>query len=100
MVASSWEALECLHDQWPEWARGPSRRAACCTCCESWTVGRLRNAEPGIKGRNLYFSNGNECRKLRQKRHRNAYHRTTEMGRELAAHSSDMFEISLFGRWL
>ncbi|WP_202353064.1 DUF982 domain-containing protein [Mesorhizobium sp. 113-1-2] len=35
VVASSWEALECLHDQWPEWARGPSYRAACRTCRDS-----------------------------------------------------------------
>ncbi|MGO4836649.1 DUF982 domain-containing protein [Rhizobiaceae sp. 2RAB30] len=25
-VASSWEALECLRDQWPEWSRGPPCR--------------------------------------------------------------------------
>ncbi|RJT23478.1 DUF982 domain-containing protein [Mesorhizobium waimense] len=35
IVASSWEALECLHDQWPEWARGRSYRAACRTCRDS-----------------------------------------------------------------
>ncbi|RJT27881.1 DUF982 domain-containing protein [Mesorhizobium waimense] len=35
IVASSWEAIECLHDQWPEWARGPSYRAACRTCRDS-----------------------------------------------------------------
>ncbi|CAN7630804.1 DUF982 domain-containing protein [Mesorhizobium caraganae] len=35
VVASSWEALECLYDQWPEWARGPSYRAACRTCRDS-----------------------------------------------------------------
>lgn len=31
-VAISWEALECLRDQRPEWARGRSYRAACHVC--------------------------------------------------------------------
>jgi hypothetical protein len=34
-VASSWEALECLRDQWPEWARGRSYRAACRICLDA-----------------------------------------------------------------
>jgi hypothetical protein len=31
-VASSWEALECMREQWPEWARGQSYRAAYRVC--------------------------------------------------------------------
>jgi hypothetical protein len=31
-VASSFEALECLDQQWPEWARGRSWRAAARAC--------------------------------------------------------------------
>ncbi|TIQ33523.1 MAG: DUF982 domain-containing protein [Mesorhizobium sp.] len=31
-VASSFEALECLNQQWPEWARGRSWRAAGRVC--------------------------------------------------------------------
>jgi hypothetical protein len=31
-VTSSWEAMECLDQQWPEWARGPSWRAAYRVC--------------------------------------------------------------------
>ena len=31
-VANIFEAMECLGQQWPEWARGPSWRAACRTC--------------------------------------------------------------------
>lgn len=34
-VASSWEALECLRDQWPEWSRGRSYRAAYRICRDS-----------------------------------------------------------------
>lgn len=32
IVASSWEALECLRDQWPEWARGRTYRVAYRVC--------------------------------------------------------------------
>ena len=38
-VASSFEALECLDQEWPEWARGRSWRAACRACrdaLEGW----------------------------------------------------------------
>ncbi|MBB3395392.1 MULTISPECIES: DUF982 domain-containing protein [unclassified Rhizobium] len=32
VVANSWEALECLRDQWPEGARGRTYRAAWRVC--------------------------------------------------------------------
>ncbi|WP_173518573.1 DUF982 domain-containing protein [Ensifer sesbaniae] len=32
VVANSWEALECLRDQWPEGARGQTYRAAYRVC--------------------------------------------------------------------
>jgi hypothetical protein len=32
IVASSWEAIECMSEQWPEWARGPAYRAAYRAC--------------------------------------------------------------------
>jgi Protein of unknown function (DUF982) len=32
IVSSSWEALECMNEQWPEWARGRSYRAAYRAC--------------------------------------------------------------------
>lgn len=32
VVASSWEAIECMSQQWPEWARGPTYRAAYRAC--------------------------------------------------------------------
>jgi hypothetical protein len=32
VVATSWEALECLRDQWPAWARGRTYRIACRVC--------------------------------------------------------------------
>ena len=38
-VSSSFEALECLEQQWPAWARGRSWRAACRVCrdaLEGW----------------------------------------------------------------
>jgi hypothetical protein len=31
-VATSYEAIECLHQQWPEWARGRSWRSAYRAC--------------------------------------------------------------------
>jgi hypothetical protein len=42
-VASSFEALECLDQEWPEWARGRSWRAACRACrdaLEGWRGAR------------------------------------------------------------
>lgn len=42
-VASSFEALECLDQDWPEWARGRSWRAACRACrdaLEGWRSAR------------------------------------------------------------
>lgn len=42
-VASSFEALECLDQQWPEWARGRSWRAAeraCCDALDGWRSAR------------------------------------------------------------
>ena len=42
-VASSFEALECLDQEWPEWARGRSWRAACRACrdaLEGWRSAR------------------------------------------------------------
>jgi hypothetical protein len=42
-VASSFEALECLEQEWPEWARGRSWRAACRACrdaLEGWRGAR------------------------------------------------------------
>ncbi|WP_246671681.1 DUF982 domain-containing protein [Mesorhizobium sp. B2-2-3] len=42
-VASSFEALECLDQQWPKWARGPSWRAAgraCRDALDGWRSGR------------------------------------------------------------
>ena len=38
-VATSFEAIECLHKEWPVWARGPSWRAALMACqdaLEGW----------------------------------------------------------------
>jgi hypothetical protein len=31
-VATSFEAIECLQNQWPQWARGRSRRSAQSAC--------------------------------------------------------------------
>lgn len=31
-VASVWEAIECMHQQWPEPARGRAWRSACRAC--------------------------------------------------------------------
>jgi len=42
-VASSFEALECLDQQWPEWARGRSWRAAeraCRDALDGWRSAR------------------------------------------------------------
>jgi hypothetical protein len=42
-VASSFEALECLDQEWPKWARGRSWRAACRACrdaLEGWRGAR------------------------------------------------------------
>ncbi|UCI28098.1 DUF982 domain-containing protein [Mesorhizobium sp. B2-8-5] len=42
-VASSFEALECLDQQWPEWAQGRSWRAAeraCRDALDGWRSGR------------------------------------------------------------
>lgn len=42
-VGSSFEALECLDQQWPEWARGRSWRAAqraCRDALDGWRNGR------------------------------------------------------------
>ncbi|MCG7505086.1 DUF982 domain-containing protein [Mesorhizobium retamae] len=42
-VASSFEALECLEQQWPEWARGRSWRAAeraCRDALDGWRSAR------------------------------------------------------------
>ncbi|CDX22201.1 hypothetical protein MPLB_230020 [Mesorhizobium sp. ORS 3324] len=42
-VASSFEALECLNQQWPEWARGRSWRAAgrvCRDALDGWRSAR------------------------------------------------------------
>lgn len=47
-VASSFEALECLDQQWPEWARGRSWRAAdraCRDALDGWrSAGNARKA--------------------------------------------------------
>jgi hypothetical protein len=34
-VATSFEAIECLQDEWPQWARGRSRRSAQSACREA-----------------------------------------------------------------
>lgn len=42
-VASSFEALECLNQQWPEWARGRTWRAAeraCRDALDGWRSAR------------------------------------------------------------
>lgn len=42
-VASSFEALECLDQQWPEWARGRNWRAArraCRDALDGWRIAR------------------------------------------------------------
>lgn len=42
-IDSSFEALECLDQQWPKWARGPSWRAAdraCRDALDGWRSGR------------------------------------------------------------
>ncbi|MCV3209370.1 DUF982 domain-containing protein [Mesorhizobium sp. YC-39] len=42
-VASSWEAIECMRQQWPQWARGRSWRTAYRTCrdaLDGWRTGR------------------------------------------------------------
>jgi len=42
-VASSFEALECLDQHWPEWARGRSWRAAARACrdtLDGWRIAR------------------------------------------------------------
>ena len=46
-VASSFEALECLNQQWPEWARGRSWRAAERACRDA--LARLRSARDARK---------------------------------------------------
>jgi hypothetical protein len=53
-VASSFEALECLDQDWPEWARGRSWRAACRACrdaLEGWRSTRdARKASSRLPG--------------------------------------------------
>ncbi|TGQ30830.1 MULTISPECIES: DUF982 domain-containing protein [unclassified Mesorhizobium] len=42
-VASSWEAIECMHQQWPDRARGRSWRAAyraCRDALDGWRTAR------------------------------------------------------------
>ena len=60
---SSFEALECLDQEWPEWARGRSWRAACRACrdaLEGWRGARdarrafLKAAERA--GLTVYFT--------------------------------------------
>jgi hypothetical protein len=41
-VATSFEALECLDQQWPEGARGRSWRPLCAPVATRWTAGAAR----------------------------------------------------------